>query len=320
MRITKSLISFSLQPLEYQAKRMVPKERLPSNATPGIGTPGTGRDEQMYNADVLLNNTQNITTPNANDSEYSGQIQEQGNSSDEKSDAGTVSSDPHCIIPTKYITIETRGDLKLIVGDDNVCFLVCSKTLARSGRYWEAMLYGNFAEAKQANSKEWIVKVEEDHADAFHVLLLLVHGQMYKLPSLNVDLRLAFDVTVLADKYQLKRCLWGIADVWLDDLRPSGPNYTSLWIPPLEWLWMTQELGDLEQYRVAFQRLALRTEIFHGLETAYEDEEAGGRQLPAARWGEVMSEHGKLVLRNVEGGSTLTEYFCHFKVRKLIDS
>lgn len=122
--------------------------------------------------------------------------------------------------PNEVVTIDEMSDLKLNVvreDHDKVCFLVCSKALARSAQYWKVLLYGNFKEAKPKTGEEWVVQVEEDDTDAFHVLLLLIHGQMHKIP--DVDLKLVFEVTVLTDKYQMNHCLRAVARTWLEDLR-----------------------------------------------------------------------------------------------------
>lgn len=59
--------------------------------------------------------------------------------------------DDHSI--SRPVKIDSKGDLKLIVGDDKVCFLVCSSALSLSACPREAMLYGPFTEAKPTDGK-----------------------------------------------------------------------------------------------------------------------------------------------------------------------
>ncbi|KAK0643934.1 hypothetical protein B0T16DRAFT_460026 [Cercophora newfieldiana] len=66
-------------------------------------------------------------------------------------------------------------------------FLVCSNTLRRSSKAWNAMLFGKFAEARPVQG-EWTVSLPEDNPAALLVVLDMIHGnheQVSPRPSLD---------------------------------------------------------------------------------------------------------------------------------------
>lgn len=150
------------------------------------------------------------------------------------------------------IKIDPDGDLILIVGKPKTHFLVCSKTLSRSADFWKRCLYAQFSESKPADGQEWVVEFPQDNPSGFECLLLLVHGLGHKLPQ--IDLELAFVITVTTNKYDMTRSLWAVVGPWLAALRPKrldeGDDDTI--VPQLQWLWVTKELGDCEKHSETF--------------------------------------------------------------------
>lgn len=155
------------------------------------------------------------------------------------------------------IKIDPDGDLTLVVGENKTRFLVCSKTLSRSAPFWKTCLYGQFKEAKPPSGQDWVVEFPEDNPSGLKCLLLLVHGLGHKMPKIN--LQLAFEITVITNKYAMTQSLWAVARSWLDDLKPvrldEGDDDTV--VPQLQWLWVTKELGDSVQHSEAFAELSL---------------------------------------------------------------
>lgn len=154
------------------------------------------------------------------------------------------------------VKIDPDGDLTLVVGETKTRFLVCSKTLSRSAPFWKRCLYGQFKEAKPADGQDWVVEFPEDNPSGLKCLLLLVHGLGHKMPEIN--LKLAFEITVLTNKYDMTRTLWAVAGSWLEDLEPSRPDEgdDNSILPQLQWLWVTKELGDSRQHSRAFAELS----------------------------------------------------------------
>lgn len=220
------------------------------------------------------------------------------------SDPNTKANNPDII--SKTVHIDQYGDLKLIVGDDKVCFVVCSRALARSAPFWNTLLYGPFTEAKPPDGNDWIIKLPEDHPGALEVVLNLIHwpGQPEKITA--VDLNLAFEVAVLTDKYSMTHCLTSHAQQWLDDLLPVMHHESEHWIPPVQWLFLTQELGALNQYLTAFKYLAIRCAFRtdgKSLEKRlmHRDPKRPSVWLPVAGADGVVSSAGRDVIANLIG-------------------
>lgn len=178
------------------------------------------------------------------------------------------------------VKIDPDGDLTLVVGKTKTRFLVCSKALSRSAPFWKRCLYGPFKEAKPAAGREWVVEFPEDNPSGLECLLLLVHGSSHKMP--HIDLQLAFEITVLTDKYDMNRSLWPIAELWLHDLQQNRPDESDddSIVPHLQWIWVTNELGDSRQCNEAFGKLSQLVSMTtdanpHLLLRLYELEDAG---------------------------------------------
>lgn len=156
----------------------------------------------------------------------------------------------------KVIKIDPDGDLTLVVGKSKTRFLVCSKALSRSAPFWKRCLYGPFKEGKPAADQDWAVELPEDRCSGLECLLLLVHGLGHKMPKIN--LQLAFEITVITNKYDMTRNLWAVAASWLQDLKPTKPAESNddTIVPHLQWLWVTKELGDSDQHGETFAELS----------------------------------------------------------------
>jgi hypothetical protein len=115
-------------------------------------------------------------------------------------------------------TFDRHGDLKLIAGKDNskITFQVCSRTLARSSRVWDVMLYGPFRErlAQQPKSDEWTVSLPEDDPDALRVFLAVIHGSFDALPE-KPPFNVIFPIAVLSDKYNTVASLKHFWKPWI---------------------------------------------------------------------------------------------------------
>lgn len=155
------------------------------------------------------------------------------------------------------IKIDHDGDLTLVAGKPKARFLVCSKSLSRSAPFWNRCLYGPFKESKPAAGHEWVVELPEDSPGGLECVLLLVHGLGHKMPT--IDLQLAFEITVITNKYDMTRYLWAFVRPWLQDLEPPRPDEggDGTIVPQLKWLWVTKELGDSGQHGQTFAELTL---------------------------------------------------------------
>lgn len=121
------------------------------------------------------------------------------------------------------ITIDRDGDIYLVTKRESttiqeesgpadridspareVEFQVSSGILVHRSRVWRSMLSGPFLEGQLKNENSTSPKrisVTDDDTDAFHALLLLLHGSWAEFEDLRVGSKLALDIVVLADKY-----------------------------------------------------------------------------------------------------------------------
>jgi hypothetical protein len=117
------------------------------------------------------------------------------------------------------ITCDPDGDLRLKVGaqshpEEQLEFVVCSKTLSRASRPFKKMLYGNFRESMKATttSSEWVVELPEDDPVGLKVLLHIIHSE-YELVPPTVDIIQLYRILVVSGKYGMSH----VVRPWVDD-------------------------------------------------------------------------------------------------------
>jgi hypothetical protein len=131
-----------------------------------------------------------------------------------------ISADASTRVPTPTaMTMDPDGDLILRVGSDsaanNTYFKVCSAALRRNSPVFKAMLYGLWAESKPQNDSEtqWLVSLPDEEPSAMRVILDIVHGNFDKVPYCPWE-PVLYEVVVLADKYDMFKCLIPWAEYW----------------------------------------------------------------------------------------------------------
>lgn len=96
---------------------------------------------------------------------------------------------PSTELRTTTRVMDPRGDLFVVASgrdglgssSDPVRFQVCSRTLARCSRVFEAMLFGSFAESKDPQAPgpdglaEWCLDLPEAHPEAMKTLFEIMH-------------------------------------------------------------------------------------------------------------------------------------------------
>ncbi|RYP37415.1 hypothetical protein DL768_010870 [Monosporascus sp. mg162] len=153
------------------------------------------------------------------------------------------------------IEFDQRGDLKLRVGppDDATSnsFLVCSRALARISPVFDRMLYGSFAEAKPANSKDWVVDLIADDPAALVILLRIAHCRFQEVPeTLTIDGLYA--LTTLTHYYDATPALSPWIDSWLASVEDIWRD-SNVIMPKL--LWVAWELGRKIPFGNAARRI-----------------------------------------------------------------
>lgn len=145
---------------------------------------------------------------------------------------------------------DAHGDLRLVVGEQKAVSLVCSRSLARASKIFNAMLYGDSAESKPAGPGDWRVELPDDDPYALFYLLNIIHGRFDRV-STSISEENLREITILSDKYDLTHILRPWAESWLSTI-PGGArkdNSTRIWIA-----W---ELGDFKLFSQECENLLL---------------------------------------------------------------
>jgi hypothetical protein len=100
---------------------------------------------------------------------------------------------------SKTVYHDEDGDLRLLVGPDEIAHVVCSRTLARVSPVWKIMLYGPMRESRP-ESGDWVVKLPEDDEAALGLLLSTAHSAWDTLPK-RLSPNELYNVCRLTDKY-----------------------------------------------------------------------------------------------------------------------
>jgi hypothetical protein len=106
------------------------------------------------------------------------------------------------------VEVDPNGDLHLSVGPKNDLFLVCSRTLSRSSRYWKNVLYGPFASSKPppaSSDRTWLKHLPDDDPTALGLILTLIHRPFEPPSDLRaIKLDVLHGIASLIERYE-----WG---------------------------------------------------------------------------------------------------------------
>lgn len=154
-----------------------------------------------------------------------------------------------------YIVMDPDGDLKLIVGQKEITFLVDARSLRRQSPVFKAMLFGSFREAVQG--PDWTVPLPEDDPIAFELILNTIHGNLNRLPS-KIEVADLYNMVVLANKYDMIECLATRARQWYAQHRnphrlPDRSVETVCEAIQQLWILNEVEMDDLYWYRDGLQ-------------------------------------------------------------------
>jgi hypothetical protein len=162
------------------------------------------------------------------------------------------------------LEMDRYGDVMLQVGGkttdsphQRVCFVVCSRTLARVSPVFDRMLFGHFAEP--ATGKEtkaaWVVELPEDEPAAMEVFLNIAHGRFDRIPAvLGIDE--LYHLTVLTNSYDATPLLGPWAQGWMDFVNDVASDADRL-MPKM--LWISWELGCRDSLGATARKLILES-------------------------------------------------------------
>lgn len=111
---------------------------------------------------------------------------------------------------------DPEGDLKMVL--DKGTLLVSRKVLTLSSNVFRAMLGkgSKFMEAGDSNRNQdgvQIIQFPEDQYETMTVVANVIHLQFDKVPK-EVSFQQLYQIAILCDKYDLKRCLNHYPDMW----------------------------------------------------------------------------------------------------------
>ncbi|KAK4208923.1 hypothetical protein QBC37DRAFT_378601 [Rhypophila decipiens] len=114
------------------------------------------------------------------------------------------------------VVLDDDGDLTLVVGADEMKFVVCSRTVSRASPVFRQMLNGPFIEARPpADSDDpWIVTLPEDRSETMTVILCIMHGQFAKVPR-TLDGYKLYRTLVLTEKYDMTEIIAPWVKGWM---------------------------------------------------------------------------------------------------------
>ncbi|KAK1976359.1 hypothetical protein LZ30DRAFT_785629 [Colletotrichum cereale] len=134
----------------------------------------------------------------------------------------------------KTVVLHSQGDLTLRIGFeqdsdpsssssasiayDREClmeFVVCSRSLAQASRFFDALLFGRFAEAQHETDSRWVVSLPDDCPESMYILLAIIHGRTDDISS-TLSLTELRAVLVQADKYDMMSLLGPWIPKWPD--------------------------------------------------------------------------------------------------------
>ncbi|CAM1507113.1 Fc.00g067540.m01.CDS01 [Cosmosporella sp. VM-42] len=165
-------------------------------------------------------------------------------------------------IPTELPPINfDYGDLRLTVGNRSTQDMtVDSRALGRASPVLHKMLSGNFKEATPATG-EWHVKLPEDDAAAFAVLMTIIHGSFERTPA-SVSINALYEMAVLTDKYDMTKTLKPMAEKWLEWVEwIEGAGTVN---EQAKYLFVAWEMGHATLFSSLMNRIAERCKIING--------------------------------------------------------
>ncbi|KAH0438215.1 nuclear pore protein-like protein [Colletotrichum camelliae] len=152
----------------------------------------------------------------------------------------------------KAFYFDSRGDLVLKVGEafheGGQEFVVCSRTVARWSKVFNAMFFGGFAESMPSSRDgTWTVALPEDRIAPVFLILAIIHGPHQSIPTVLGRDEL-FDLLIVTEKYDMTHILRPWASKWLQNLPLDNSENTT---GEYRDVWIAWELG----YEVGFSKM-----------------------------------------------------------------
>ncbi|KAK3335233.1 hypothetical protein B0T19DRAFT_3079 [Cercophora scortea] len=153
--------------------------------------------------------------------------------------------------------LDPHGDLILVIGEERREFLVCSRTLARASPEFEKKCLQNWQVVPREDAPPSAMKkvnLGGFNAEAFHVVLLVIHGAAAQVHRKMHDPKLLHDVICVTHHFDMTNCLAPVAGTWLKRIyKKDVSSYDDI----ATQLWITHQLGHLRCAKQTVQNMIL---------------------------------------------------------------
>jgi hypothetical protein len=165
----------------------------------------------------------------------------------------------------EIVIVDPRGDVKLRVGKEEskgglAIFQVCSRTLARSSKVLDTMLYGRFLESQSnalSNGEEWTIDLPEHSPNAMRIYLNIIHAKFQEIPTV-VSIDNLYELTMLTNYYDSSSLLSCWVDKWMSSIEEVAKDADQL-MPKL--LWISWELGHKDIFVSTCNRILMESSV-----------------------------------------------------------
>ncbi|KAF4998836.1 hypothetical protein FGRMN_2891 [Fusarium graminum] len=168
----------------------------------------------------------------------------------------------------EFISFGETGDLWLIVGSgqQSSTFLVDSHALCRTSRVFRSMLRNGFMESKPQGQDHWEVKLPEDKALPFIILMDIIHNEFERTP-VEINVQDLYHICTLTNKYDMTKVLRPMAGSWQKRLKDDRSGVcVKHWSKRLFAAW---ELGCWETVEEMFFKIAACCSVNEDVDLVY---------------------------------------------------
>jgi BTB/POZ domain len=161
----------------------------------------------------------------------------------------SIGSTLHISLTDGSINTDTPGLNK------EVRFRVSSRHMALASPVFRVMLQQEFKEATILRSTGKVeVTLAEDCAEAFLILLNIIHGYTRRVPH-KIDLNTLTQIAIIVDKYSCLEVVELFSEMWLEELKNTLPgSFTETLLPWLCITWVFRKPDEFKHVTRIAQR------------------------------------------------------------------
>ncbi|KAK3382208.1 hypothetical protein B0T24DRAFT_686055 [Lasiosphaeria ovina] len=161
--------------------------------------------------------------------------------------------------------LDDSGDLILVVGDSQIQFQVCSRTIARASPYLRERYFPHdhhleYEKKEAVNAFEIQKKLFFPGIEPrpFRIVLMVIHGRDTRVYHEFADMMLLRDVLAVAHHFKMTRCLSPIAGRWLKKVyNKDVARHDEV----AAQLWITHQLGHLGCIKQTIYNMVIKSRL-----------------------------------------------------------